>query len=148
MQEEYVTFEQRVATPDGPTWTVLDADYRVVQPIERYLEHLRPTDHSPNTVESYAKGLELWWTFLDARGQSWDRVGVTDVGTFLGQLRRGAVGVPPGSSRLLTATLRLVTRTRVEGQTLNPQDHPYESCRPTDDPYGPRDNPYGALDNP
>ncbi|MGW6505889.1 tyrosine-type recombinase/integrase, partial [Nonomuraea angiospora] len=93
MQEGYVAFKQRVATPDGPTWTVLDADYRVVRPIERYLEHLRSTDHSPNTVESYAKGLELWWTFLEARSQSWEAVGVADVGTFLGQLRRGTVGV-------------------------------------------------------
>ncbi|MEW1843753.1 hypothetical protein AB0392_37915, partial [Nonomuraea angiospora] len=41
MQEGYVAFKQQVATPDGPTWTVLDADYRVVRPIERYLEHLR-----------------------------------------------------------------------------------------------------------
>ncbi|MGA5762030.1 site-specific integrase [Nonomuraea bangladeshensis] len=104
MQEEYVAFKQRVATPDGPTWTVLDADYRVVQPIGRYLEHLRSTDHSPNTVESYAKGLELWWTFLDARGQSWEGwVSLTSAlssgsfGAALSACRPGA----PGYSQLL-----------------------------------------------
>ncbi|MEU0568115.1 site-specific integrase [Nonomuraea sp. NPDC005983] len=50
-------------------WTVLGEDYRVVEPVERYLQFLRSTDRSPNTVKSYAKGLELWWTFLDAGGR-------------------------------------------------------------------------------
>ncbi|MEV0314834.1 tyrosine-type recombinase/integrase [Nonomuraea fuscirosea] len=57
------------------------------------MEYLRSTGHSPNTVRSYAKGLELWWTFLEQRDQQWDAIGVAEVGTFLGQLRRAAVDV-------------------------------------------------------
>lgn len=90
-----MAYTQRVPTADGPTWTVLDANYLVVAPVEQFLEHLRSTKYSPNTVKAYAKGLQLWWTFLEHRGQPWDRVGVTEVGAFVGQLRRRAVGSDP-----------------------------------------------------
>ncbi|WP_171068960.1 tyrosine-type recombinase/integrase [Actinomadura geliboluensis] len=84
--------KQRVVTREGLTWTVLGADYRVVGPIEQYLEFLRIGEHSPNTIASYAKSLELWWTFLERRGQRWDAVGITDLSEFVGQVRRGEVG--------------------------------------------------------
>lgn len=87
-----MAFKQRVATSAGPTWTVVGADYRVVVPVEEYLEFLRSSAFSPNTVKAYAKALELWWTFLEGRGQRWDQVGLTDLGTFVGQIRAGAVG--------------------------------------------------------
>lgn len=60
-------------------------------PVEQYLEYLRSTEASPNTVKSYARGLALWWSFLEGRAQEWDAVGVTDLGTFVGQLRRRSV---------------------------------------------------------
>lgn len=82
---------QRVATGEGVTWTVLGDDYRVAEPVEQYLEYLRSRDCSPNTIKSYARGISLWWTFLERRGQAWDAVGVTELGTFIGQLRRGSV---------------------------------------------------------
>ncbi|MET9089717.1 site-specific integrase [Streptomyces sp. NPDC004237] len=82
---------QRVATVEGPTWTVLAKDFAVVSPIEQYLEYLRCTESSPNTVKSYARGLALWWSFLERRGQAWDEVGATDLGAFVGQLRRRSV---------------------------------------------------------
>lgn len=87
-----MAFKQRLVTREGPTWTVLGSDYRVVEPVERYLEYLRSTDHSPNTVKNYAKGLELWWTFLERRSQRWDAIGITDVAAFIGQVRQGVVG--------------------------------------------------------
>ncbi|MFF3624927.1 tyrosine-type recombinase/integrase [Streptomyces sp. NPDC002467] len=82
---------QRVATAEGVTWTVLARDFAVVGPIEQYLEYLRSTEASPNTVKSYARGLALWWSFLEGRAQEWDAVGATDLGTFVGQLRRRSV---------------------------------------------------------
>lgn len=82
---------QRVATGAGPTWTVVAGDYRVAEPVEQYLEYLRETDRSPNTIKSYARGLALWWSFLEQRSQAWDAVGVTELATFIGQLRRGEV---------------------------------------------------------
>lgn len=55
-------------TGEDVTWTVLGDDYRVVEAIEQYLEYLeylRSRDCSPDTLKSYARGLALWWTFLE-----------------------------------------------------------------------------------
>ncbi|MFE9296912.1 tyrosine-type recombinase/integrase [Streptomyces niveus] len=87
MQEEVLAITQRVAIGKGTTWTVLAGDYRVAEPVEQYLEYLRSTDSSPNTIKSYARGLALWWSFLEQRSQAWDAVGLTELGTFVGQLR-------------------------------------------------------------
>src|SRR4051794_38250328 len=81
---------QRVVLPGGErTWTVLDAEQRVVEPAEQYLEYLRMLGRSPNTVKSYARGLALWWEFLAVYGLEWDGVTVEDFGRFLGWLRTG-----------------------------------------------------------
>jgi integrase len=81
---------QRVVLSDGEcTWTVLDADHRVAEPAEQYLEYLRMLGRSPNTVKSYARALALWWEFLAVYGLAWDRVTVEDFGRFLGWLRTG-----------------------------------------------------------
>ncbi len=104
---------QRVAAGEGPTWTVLADDFGVVEPVEQYLEYLR-LECSPNTVKSYARGLALWWSFLERRSQAWDQVGVTDLGTFVGQVRRGSVAgevvVLRGGQRAADATVAIRVR--------------------------------------
>ncbi|MBZ6081540.1 site-specific integrase [Streptomyces olivaceus] len=101
---------QRVVLGEGVTWTVVGEDFRVAEPVEQYLEYLRSRDCSPNTLKSYARGLALWWTFLERRAQSWDAIGVTELGTFVGQLRRESVAedvVPldDGTGRAADATV-------------------------------------------
>lgn len=83
---------QRVAFSGGETWTVVDDGGRVVGPIEAYLEFIRESGYSPNTIRSYAKSLALWSTHLSARGRAWDAVELPDVGSFLRALRVGEVG--------------------------------------------------------
>jgi len=83
---------QRVVTREGHTWTVLGSDLRVAEPVEQYLEYLRSERYSPNTIKTYARGLELWWSLLERRSQSWTAVGVTDIGTFVGLVRRNDLG--------------------------------------------------------
>ena len=81
---------QRVVLPGGErTWTVVDAEHRVVEPAEQFLEYLRMLGRSPNTVKSYARALALWWEFLSAYELGWDAVTVEDLGRFLGWLRTG-----------------------------------------------------------
>jgi integrase len=81
---------QMVVLPDGErTWTVLDGGHRVVAPAEEFLEFMRATGRSPNTVKSYARALALWWQFLSAYGIRWDAVRVEDFGAFLTWLRSG-----------------------------------------------------------
>lgn len=82
---------QRVDLPDGRTWTVLGGDWQVVKPVEEYLEFLRNTERSPNTVKSYAHALALWWSFLEDADTDWTSVTLSTLGAFQGRLRRGQV---------------------------------------------------------
>lgn len=82
---------QRVRIGEGSTWTVLADDFSVAGPVEQYLEYLRSADCSPNTIKTYARGLALWWSLLERRSQAWDAIGVTELGAFVGQLRRRGV---------------------------------------------------------
>jgi integrase len=51
------------------TWTVVDASYRTVSPVEEWLEAHRHL-WSPNTVRGYVTALAQWWTFLEQRGEA------------------------------------------------------------------------------
>ncbi|WP_406111651.1 site-specific integrase [Streptomyces sp. NBC_01003] len=66
-RENALATTQRMATVEGPAWTVSAGDCSVVGPVKQYLEYLRSTESSPNTVRSYARGLALWWSFLERR---------------------------------------------------------------------------------
>jgi integrase len=80
-----------VQPPGGSrTWTVVDAEYRTVAPVEEWLEAHRYL-WSPNTVRGYATSLAQWWTFLEQRGETggWREVGVPAVTGFLSWLRNG-----------------------------------------------------------
>ena len=73
----------------GRTWTVLGDDHLPVAPIEEFLEHHRVLGSSPNTVRSYAKGLELWWGFLAREGAGWEDPAVGTLRAFVTWLRTG-----------------------------------------------------------
>jgi hypothetical protein len=81
---------QMVVLPDGErTWTVLNGSHLVVAPAEEFLEFMRATGRSPNTIKSYARALALWWQFLSVYDVAWDGVRVEDFGAFLTWLRSG-----------------------------------------------------------
>jgi integrase/recombinase XerD len=67
---------------------VLDRDYQVIDPIQRYLTLLCGTK-SPNTVESYGYGLKAWWEFLHSKNLDWKAVKLTDLEDFVYWLRVG-----------------------------------------------------------
>ena len=85
---------QRVVAGCERTWTVLGADLGVVGPVEEYLEFLRGQAYSRNTVKAYARGMALWWTFLEQRGADWRSVQLADFGAFLQRVRDGSVDEP------------------------------------------------------
>ena len=72
------------------TWTVVDASYATVVPVEEWLEAHRCL-WSPNTVRGYATSLAQWWSFLERRGEAgqWAEAGVPAVAGFLSWLRNG-----------------------------------------------------------
>jgi site-specific recombinase XerD len=101
---------QRVGLPGGTvTWTVLGPEYRVVGPVEEFLEYLRVQGTSPNTVKSYARALALWWTYLSVFGLAWDALALAEVGGFLAWLRSGdgpqVVSIRPRPARFAESTI-------------------------------------------
>jgi hypothetical protein len=66
----------------------------VVEPVEQYLEFARASDFSHNTVKAYARGLALWWTFLEGSGRPWTDVGLAEFGRFIQDLRHGQIETP------------------------------------------------------
>lgn len=73
---------QRAIVGSEITYVVLDRHWRVVKPIEAYLEYLRQEEYSPNTVRAYAQGLALWWSMLEDRSLDWKRVDVHELARF------------------------------------------------------------------
>lgn len=67
---------------------MLDEDYKVVEPIQRYLTYLS-TSKSPNTVKAYAYYLKYWWEFLDLKSLDWREIKVSDFEDFAYWLRVG-----------------------------------------------------------
>jgi Phage integrase, N-terminal SAM-like domain len=95
------------------TWTVVDASYATVGPVEEWLEAHRHL-WSLNTVRGYATSLAQWWSFLEQRGEAgrWTEAGVPAVSGFLSWLRNGrtvehALTVPADAPAAETLHARL-----------------------------------------
>ena len=85
---------QRILVPGSgaQSWTVLDDQFRPLEPVERFLAYLASIERSPNTVKAYAYDLKDWFTYLDRRGLDWREVDVEDVASFVGWLRLPPAG--------------------------------------------------------
>lgn len=95
---------------DEATWTVLGDDFLPIPDVELYLEHLRQTGHSPNTVKSYCRSLQLWWDFLRLRERPWQQVRLEDLSAFLAWIR---CDVPPG----VTVLSKTASKPRIADST-------------------------------
>ncbi|WP_433208672.1 site-specific integrase [Nocardia sp. CA-107356] len=72
---------------DRDSWTVVDGDAVVVEPVESFLAHLHAVERSPNTVRAYAHDLRDWFDFCASSGLVWSNVRLEDVGRFVAWLR-------------------------------------------------------------
>ena len=80
---------QRVLMPGSgaESWTVLDDEHSLVEPIERFLGYLASIERSPNTIKAYAHDLKDWFVYLGGVGLDWREVSLEDVAGFVGWLR-------------------------------------------------------------
>lgn len=80
---------QQVLTESGgpESWTVVDAQFAVVEPVEAFLAHLSAIERSPGTVRSYAFDLRDYFQFLGGHEICWDAVRLEHLGRFVGWLR-------------------------------------------------------------
>ena len=106
---------QAVDVAGGPrTWTVLGDDHLPVVPIEEFLEHHRVLGSSPNTVRSYAKGLQLWWAHLARERVGWEDPSVGTLRAFVTWLRTGlcsaVTSITPQAPTAVVAEATVQTR--------------------------------------
>ena len=92
-----------MAFGDAESWTLVDRDAAVVEPVEGFLAHLHAVERSPNTIKAYAHDLRDWFEFLDQRGLVWSRVRLEDVGRFVAWLRLPAAARAGNVAALPTA---------------------------------------------
>lgn len=65
---------QRVVRPDGSVGvTVIGSDFLPIPAVAEYLDFMRLDGASPNTIRAYARGLALWFDYLDRRDLDWVR---------------------------------------------------------------------------
>src|SRR6476619_2059568 len=76
-----------MAFGDAESWTLVDRDAAVVEPVEAFVAHLHAVERSPNTVKAYAHDLRDWFEFLGQHGLVWSAVRLEDVGRFVACLR-------------------------------------------------------------
>lgn len=101
----------------GVVWVMLDSDYQVVEPIQRYLSYLCGLK-SPNTVETYGYGLKAWWEFLLSKNLDWREVNISDLEDFVYRLRVGdtseVISMQPiqakRTERTINLTITVVTK--------------------------------------
>lgn len=68
-------------------WLVLGDDLLPIQPIESFIRFLHLTEKSPETLQSYASHLKLYWEFLQFQGKAWQQVSTADFAEFVHWLR-------------------------------------------------------------
>lgn len=80
---------QKGRLPDShrTVWMVLDDNYLSIQPIQKYLRYLESLERSPNTIESYARNLKLFWEFLQDSRLDWRQVTIETLSEFIHWLR-------------------------------------------------------------
>ncbi len=95
----------------GTVWVMLDSDYQVVEPIQRYLSYLCGLK-SPNTVETYGYGLKAWWEFLLSKNLDWREVDISDLEDFVYWLRVGdtnsIISMQPVFAKRTERTINLI----------------------------------------
>ncbi|WP_199856767.1 site-specific integrase [Nocardia suismassiliense] len=64
---------QQVLSPAGgrESWTVVDSEFAVVEPVDEFLAYLTAIERSPGTVRSYAFDLRDYFTFLAGHEIDW-----------------------------------------------------------------------------
>lgn len=74
-------------------WLVLDDNYLPIQPIEIFIQYLHHTEKSPDTIQSYATHLKLFWEYLQAYQKNWQQISITDFAGFVHWLRSSSTNI-------------------------------------------------------
>jgi len=101
---------QRIRLPNSSqvSWLVIGDDYLPIEPVQSYLKYLESLERSPNTIQSYANHLKLFWEFLQASHLDWKVVTLEDLANFIHWLRCPEAGVMPLQTQQARRTERTI----------------------------------------
>jgi integrase/recombinase XerD len=77
----------------SPVWMVLDDCYVPIEPIHKYLHYLDSLGRSPNTIQTYAYNLKLFWEFLRDSKLDWLEIDLEQLSNFIHWLRNPNAGL-------------------------------------------------------
>lgn len=89
-------------------WMVLDEDYLPIEPIQKYIRYLDSVGRSPNTIQTYAHNLKLFWEFLRDSKLDWLEIGLEELSNFIHWLRNpnsGVLSIEPQVSKRCEKTI-------------------------------------------
>jgi site-specific recombinase XerD len=66
---------------------LLDKQMRLVQPVNEYLDYQALRGRAANTLRAYAKGLKIFFEFLEQRGLQYDRISLSMIREYVEHLR-------------------------------------------------------------
>lgn len=100
---------QRIRGPDNKeSWIVLGDDFHPVREISLYTTYLVSLERSPNTIQSYARSLKLFWEFLTHEGLLWNEITLEKIADFIVWLRRpdpGVISIQPKEAKRTEGTI-------------------------------------------
>lgn len=104
---------QRIRLPNSSqtSWLVIGDDYLPIEPVQSYLKYLESLERSPNTIQSYANPLKLFWEFLQASHLNWKLVTLEGFANFIHWLRcpePGAIPLQPQQARRIERTINTI----------------------------------------
>lgn len=71
-------------------WLVLNDDFLPIKPIKVFIRYLHHTEKSPDTIQSYATHLKLFWEYLQETQKNWQTISIADFAEFVHWLRSQA----------------------------------------------------------
>lgn len=87
---------------------VLDDEYLPIEPIQKYLHYLDSVGRSPNTIQSYAHNLKLFWEFLRDSQLDWRSINLEKLSDFIHWLRNpnsNVISIQPQVSKRCEKTI-------------------------------------------
>lgn len=89
-------------------WMVLDDGYLPIEPIQKYLHYLDSVGRSPNTIQTYAFNLKLFWEFLQDSQLDWREINLEKLSNFIHWLRNpnsSVISIQPQVSKRCEKTI-------------------------------------------
>jgi len=77
----------KLPTTDETTWILIGDDFLPVNPVNDYLRFLEALERSPNTIQSYAYHLKLFWEFTSQKHINWKEIEELQLADFILWLR-------------------------------------------------------------